>query len=732
MKRKIIFFFIAFAMSVQLKAQPWFQRVDTIPVEVSGNWIDNPWAGGLNFCEFSEIDLNFDGIKDLFVFDRTGNKITTFLNGGTPNTVDYKHAPQYQNRFPNLHDWALLADYNCDGKEDVFSYSDLLGAINIYKNISDTVNGIQFVLVTQRIISEVSSIPFFIQINGFDIPAIADVDSDGDLDILLFSTSNAVYVEYHKNMSIELYGNCDSLKYELKNSCWGYFSEDFSSNSLHLQDTCSGNVPNPEFMAAHSGSCLLCLDLDGDIDKDLLIGDISFMNIVSAINGGTLTSAGIDSTDSLFPSNTQSVNLTISPCSFYLDVDNDGKKDLLVSPSAKNASENFASVWWYKNTGTASAPVFTFQQNNFLQNQMIENGSGAYPAFLDYNADGLTDLLISNFGYFGTPYKSKIALYENIGTASAPQFKLITRDFNSISNYSISNMVPAFGDMDGDGDADMIIGDYSGKLHYFNNTAGAGNPVNFVLSQANYFGIDIGTYAFPQIIDVNRDGKLDLLVGEREGILNYYVNTGTIAVPVFSATGVTNFGGVDVMISCCTGYSYPFLFDSAGTYKLFVGSEKGYIYYYTNIDGNLTGNFTLVDSMYLNIYEGESIAINGADINNDGLFDLAVGNFAGGVSLYFGTATNPVSINENYFGGNADVLELYPNPASSRLTIVVKQQSKKSDIKIFNLYGQTLYSSVMTNNTPLTLDISVFPSGLYIVQCASREIFTYGKFIVNK
>ena len=53
-----------------------------------------PWAGGLNACQFGEIDLNLDGIKDLFVFERFGNRILTFVNNGTPETVDYVFLPK--------------------------------------------------------------------------------------------------------------------------------------------------------------------------------------------------------------------------------------------------------------------------------------------------------------------------------------------------------------------------------------------------------------------------------------------------------------------------------------------------------------------------------------------------------------------------------------------------------------------------------------------------------------
>ena len=66
-----------------------YTRIDTIPVKVNGNWLKNPWTGGHNYIQLSDIDMNFDGKKDLFVFDRTGHKVTTYINKGTPNTVDY-------------------------------------------------------------------------------------------------------------------------------------------------------------------------------------------------------------------------------------------------------------------------------------------------------------------------------------------------------------------------------------------------------------------------------------------------------------------------------------------------------------------------------------------------------------------------------------------------------------------------------------------------------------------
>ena len=119
---KKLFFIFVFVFSVLAgKSQLQFFRYDSVEVYEGSQQLLFPWAGGMNFCQFSSIDLDLDGTEDLFVFDRSGNKILTFLNNGTANQVDYSLAPQYVSQFPPLHDWAILRDYNCDGKMDIFT-----------------------------------------------------------------------------------------------------------------------------------------------------------------------------------------------------------------------------------------------------------------------------------------------------------------------------------------------------------------------------------------------------------------------------------------------------------------------------------------------------------------------------------------------------------------------------------------------------------------------------------
>ena len=145
---------------------------------------------------------------------------------------------------------------------------------------------------------------------------------------------------------------------------------------------------------------------------------------------------------------------------------------------------------------------------------MIEVGSGAHPVFFDYNNDSLMDIIIANYGYYTESgnYNSQLALYKNIGDASNPEFEWVTDDFSDLGTLNFeNNIIPTFGDLDGDGDQDMIVGDSNGNIHllnniYFNSTS------NFYIDAIEYFDIDVGSFASPFLIDLDRDGDLDLII----------------------------------------------------------------------------------------------------------------------------------------------------------------------------------------------------------------------------
>ncbi len=112
---------------------------------------------------------------------------------------------------------------------------------------------------------------------------------------------------------------------------------------------------------------------------------------------------------------------------------------------------------------------------------------------------------------------------------------------------------PTFADLDGDGDLDAIVGEYDGFLNYYQNTGSSSAPAYTPQTgSANPFnGIDVGLSSKPTFADLDGDGDLDAIVGERDGTLNYYQNTGSSTAPAYTQqTGTANpFDGITVGFS---------------------------------------------------------------------------------------------------------------------------------------------------------------------------------------
>ncbi|MBL8003119.1 MAG: T9SS type A sorting domain-containing protein [Flavobacteriales bacterium] len=718
----------------------------SIPVLRNGSPLGMAWGGGLNFPQFSDIDLDQDGDKDLFLFDRQGDKVVTLVNQGTAGQPSYtlSHDFDLTPPFGELREWTLLRDYNCDGKEDIFTYAT--GGIRVFKNISNA-NGLAFQLVDTLVKTDYQPTIANLYVTQVDIPGIEDIDNDGDLDIVTFSIFGN-YVEYHRNLSVELYGTCDSLKYQIRNRCWGFFSENLNYNTVTLNNPCTFNVPDPEFgdsvialtrqelaarfdpyadasERAHVGSTLLPLDLDGDNDKELLLGDVLSGNVLALTNGGTVDTALMIAQDTAFPSYDEPVNLQIFPAPFYEDVDNDGKRDLIVVPNYAALSHNFQSVWWYRNIGTDAAPQFQFQQPDLFQDRMLDVGEGAYPVLFDHNSDGRMDLVVANYGYFqnGGVYPCKLALLENTGTATAPAFTLVDDDYEDLSISGIGNaMYPAFGDVDNDGDHDMYIGDLQGKLHFYTNVA-TGGVADFQLTQAQVTDaggmvIDVGQFATPQLFDVNDDGLLDMLIGERNGNINYFRNSGTATAPSWTLANDSLGGVVVAEWWNVTGYSVPHMYlNDQNERELLVGSEVGWLYHYDGIDGNLNGVFNLTDSMWQAVREGDRTGVCLYDFNGDGYRDAVIGNFRGGIGFWkntFGVGVNEATVVDEA------AFTLAPNPARDQAELVLQQSaSAEARITLVNGLGAVV-SDLPVRNRRTLLPVQGLPAGVYLVRLQDR------------
>ncbi len=732
---KIIFPIFCFFNSIVCSSQFFsLEQDNTIQVIQNNDTLLNPWTGGFNAAQISKIDLNNDQIEDLFVFDRSSNKVITFLNENN----HFIYAPEFEKYFPkNLSNWVLLRDYNNDGKKDIFSY--ISGGIGVWKNTSNF-NEISFTPLTffqSSINSYVSYLlsyqynnDYNIYVISSDIPSISDIDDDGDIDILNFGVQGS-RIEYHQNQAADLNLPLDTLIFEMKNTCWGHFSESGLSNTCNLFDTCFQNVPNPQDTLnilknnRHSGSTVLALDLNNDQVKDLILGDVSYSNIVALFNDNTGVNMNTSfvSQDTTFPNYSVPTDLHLFPGTFFEDVDHDGIKDLIVSPNSNGDSEDKESIWFYKNFGANTLPQFYLQDKNFLQKNTLEVGRESKPILVDINNDQLQDLLIANFGEFDLSvpihYRSYIESYVNIGTSQNPIFSKSSSDFQNISSLiNDINLIPTFGDLDGDGDLDAIVGDYSGKIHFLENISSNPSVMNLIVGASplndalnNIF--DFGFSAHPTLFDIDNDNDLDLIVGEAIGNLNFLENIGDSLNFNFELRN-ESFGGVDVSEWWTNiGTSAPVFHLNNNLIELYVGSKSGAIFKYDNITNNLSGNFNLVDSNYQELYLGSYSSPAIYDLNNDSLLDFIIGNKRGGLSYFRGTNDSTLS---SFLINNNSVLNLkiFPNP--SKNIIQIDNLHNSIEYEILTNYG----SIIKKGSTNGKVNIEFLSNGIYFLRLKTK------------
>jgi len=696
MKQKLLFALITLTSIFSSYAQPFHKLYPSNLLSVydkNNNKYFSPFAGGIKSPIIENFDLNNDKILDLVILDRIDNKLMTFINEGN---MKFVYRPEYERFFPDsLASFIKFRDYNGDGKLDIFTYASSTGAgIAVYKNISNEVEGIKFELASPELPTFFyGNYNFMVNLPMYyvDIPEFIDVDKDGDLDILSFDELGGVWLQLYRNISMEIFGNKDSLIFDCVDNYWGNFYETETSSDVVLNATRSTiyggyrnynanydslktawgysikiehkhSDPNKKYFKKtpqrHAGSTIMAGDMDADGDLDLIIGDIAYPMLNFLENGKTddaLSFNKIKKSHQNFPSANVSVKIRNMPNTNFIDIDNDGIKDFVFSPTDLEIIDTFQSLnqlWLYLNKGQNNNINPKFEKNNFLQSEMIDMGGATAPVFLDFDADGDLDLLVATKGDFYSSYylHDRLYLYENIGGNDTAVFKLFDDDYLGFSTKSYKDLVPAAGDIDGDGDIDLMFGQQNGQLIYYQNSAGKNNPVSFSLLSNNYKSIDVGSSSAPFIADVDKDGLADLIIGQSMGKLSYYKNTGSLNNPDFILINDT-FG--KILFPAYDHYTSPviFDFDGNGHDDLICGVDilnktsaitQGKIYFYRDITKNLNTEFARIDSvlfdavanMPVNYSLGNRLRPALAKLDGDSLTDLIIGNLRGGLLFY--------------------------------------------------------------------------------------------------
>ncbi len=393
-----------------------------------------------------------------------------------------------------------------------------------------------------------------------------------------------------------------------------------------------------------------------------------------------------------------------------VDYDRDGDLDLLVSCT----DVPYNGIYFFENPGGSDFPVFRrpVRLADGINNLSVSHVNGK-PRFLipgyelpaamdgdfktrrriypkaivdenvekvranqwkmvDYDGDGNTDLIVghgSNDDYgWADAYNSRgiwtngpihgwVYLLRNLGSDRFPDWAApvnVKADTFPVDVYGMPS--PNFADFDGDGDLDLICGEFLDKLTWFENVGTRENPVyangRYLTGNGKIIKMDLEMMVVTSV-DWDGDTDVDLIIGQEDGRVALVENTGQVRenMPVFKdpvffrqEAGDLKFGAL------VTPWSVDW--DGDGDEDLICGNTAGYIGFIENLDGGCPPRWA--EPVYLQITESHKpfrimagyngsiqgpceakwgyTALSVADWDGDGLEDVIFNSIKGVVS----------------------------------------------------------------------------------------------------
>jgi hypothetical protein len=640
------------------------------------------------------IDVDNDGDLDLILEEYEG--ISLFRNTGTPEAPVFVKAEAESNPFNEI---------NGSG---YFRLSSLFGAADL-----DADGDIDYVSAGATFINTGSNENILLFGTYSYLPygsTIADLDDDGDVDILrsYYDSTLIVYKNTGVGPIIDIDPEWDSLNisnwpYEesyvmfnqlvdydndgdfdlIMNTMYAVYDtpDDYSINRtiVYIENTGTVNAPSfvyeeenqVPFNGLESESFAIG-DLDDDTDMDLLLFSEYSLQMLRYYE---LEESTYLENEEVFPELYDGILIrpSVIPPEF-VDLDDDGDLDIL--------------TWNYYTGITYLEHIDTEMQKKYRVNDEFPlpflDGSTyiQIPFFVDLDKDGDRDVF--RLDYDGDVYYKYL---ENTGTNASPVYSTV--DFPALIGFD-DVVIPAFADLDGDGDLDMAFtvveysGDYSGSVftkYYestgndpleFNELTGTDNPLYFV-NENNYD--DLREYQKPMFLDVDEEGDLDAaFLGEYAGI---------------------------------------YFFENAGGPETFFFREDG-----------SHSPFPDISNM------GYSSSINFVDYDGDGDKDLFVNTYYGQQMFYYENTGGP---GVGLLSGIVEPIEIFPNPAKDKITITSLSDiiPSGSEYEILTINGQGVLNGELSGIDDQIHHISIesLEAGHYLLKIEGDKKNYISKFL---
>jgi hypothetical protein len=567
----------------------WVRRVDgAVALDEDGAPFAFPFLGGLNVPRPQFADIDADGDLDLFVQERT-NDLMFLENVGSATEAVFEWRTD---RFMDLDlgEWNRFTDLDADGDLDLLA-EEPFSYLRYYRNIG-TAEAPAFALLPDSV-RDAEGEPVFS--DRQNIPSITDVDCDGLPDLFLGRVEGTV-TRYEMEPGTEADPRFRFVT--------GRFEDIEIINQL-------GSL--------HGANSMAFADHDRDGDPDLYWGDFFEPGLLIIENRGSCDAPDLRSAPGPVPA-TEPISTSGFNAPMPADIDGDGDLDLFIgvlggafNPN-RTASDNFHL---YERLPDGTVELRT---TRYLDG--IDVGSESLTVLHDLDADGDLDLLISNKIDGHDLGRGSLYRFTNVGSPEEPRF----RAAGTLDVGREYHMAPAFGDLDGDGDDDLLLGTWNKGVALLWNV-GTSEAPSFSVADSQFIELTRGSNTTPTLGDLDADGDLDLFIGEASGTLNYYRNEGSGVEPRFQLVS-DEYGGFDV-----GRRSAPTLVDTDGDgdLDLVVGRETGGVSLFRNVGTRTVPRFVEDEPPDLPLWSFATPSFG--DLDGDGDLDLLSGSGAGG-ALY--------------------------------------------------------------------------------------------------